>query len=72
MKITSEPIAIETKRKYPYHGLFPDGMVVLFYEEKTGVCVKISNDGSGVIGDYSSLWGESIVTPIPYKTTFEG
>ena len=59
MNFTVEDGEKAEEEKYPYIGVFPNGQLVLFHAEETGVCVGHIGEMSFRLGEYSSGWAES-------------
>lgn len=59
--VNEKPIIID--RNYPYIGQSSNtGCIVLFYKEKTGVCLFRGKSGRDV-GDHDYCWGEELFAP---------
>lgn len=59
MKVT---VNEKPSKTYPYLGISDNGCVVLFEEEKKGVCL-VKGETNNDVGGYSSMWGESMFKP---------
>lgn len=54
MKVKIKKEKTESKREYPYLGVFEDGEIVLFTDVETGMTVG----GKDRVGHWSSQWVE--------------
>jgi len=69
MNFTVEDGEKAEEEKYPYIGVFPNGQLVLFHKETTGVCVGYCKDVEFELGEFSDGWAESRVSEYSGKVT---
>jgi len=60
MNFTVEDVEKAEERMYPYIGVFPCGLLVLFYAKESGVCIGHTSGETSRLGEFEDNgWAES-------------